>query len=863
MKLTILSPIKAYLSDYSDDELFSLKKALTYTNTSVSHLIKRHYNQSFWRSRNPDTWQSHLEGLQKELKKTLIFDDGDGKPYIRPGSIPYLTGFYSQLENWIQYPKTKSIPWKNPLPFTLYPYQEESWTKLLQEKHGNVEICTGGGKTATMFKLIAELGVQSVIVTPSSSIFNEILEKAEHHFGKKLVGGFGDGKKKIDKKITVAISKSLSMLKPETKEYEFFNKTEAFLGDECFPYRTRIITDRGYKEIGSIHKEIQEGKEVRVLSFNEILKKYEFKKVTNSWKREQQEKLVYFCCSTFEFRCTENHPILTNLGWKKAVEVQEGDLLIGYRGIGRKGSVNKIMNSDQEQIFIGSYLGDGSVSTHANGVRCRIIHGMKQEEYLLWKASVFGVNNIERLKKNGYSQKPAVRFNTKLLSPIIPMTFSSPKLDGIEEVLNRLDARGVAIWFMDDGNMEQSSAKLHTESFPLEIQQKFVNFFVKKFNIDATIRKDQGKDWLYYNLNFNAENSQKLIELISNYIHPSMKYKVRGNECGSYIWDGQYLDYGYSKVTRKSFFEPKKASNYKRNRSLWDLYDLEVEDNHNFVVGNTSGIVAHNCHTLPAESLEEICHGVLSNAPYRFFFSGTAIRNDGSGPLLQSIIGKTVHSLTTEDAVKQGFISPHEYRIISMESSNPSFDSSDALALKREHFLKNRNIAHFIARLANGMALAQGKQTLVLCEELSQLSMLAPLLKVPYALAHSEKRAGRLTELGLEKVDVAESIEKFNKNEAKVLIGTSCISTGTNIYPCHSTVNWVGGSSPIKTKQGAIGRSVRFGHSNPWASKCVQKDTAIIYDFDVPNHAMERHLEARLSCYKESGTEIRHVKLKS
>ena len=47
MKLSTIHPTKTALSDYSDDELFSLKKALTYTNTSVSHLIKRHYNQSF------------------------------------------------------------------------------------------------------------------------------------------------------------------------------------------------------------------------------------------------------------------------------------------------------------------------------------------------------------------------------------------------------------------------------------------------------------------------------------------------------------------------------------------------------------------------------------------------------------------------------------------------------------------------------------------------------------------------------------------------------------------------------------------------------------------------------------------------
>ncbi len=861
MKISIASPTKAYLSDYDEESLRILKKSLTYTNTSVQHLIKRHYNNHFWKSRNLETWQFHLEGLQKQLKPCLVFQDDKG-PFIRPGSIPYLSPDI-QVENQITYPKTRKIPWKHPLPFKLHPYQEESWQKLLQEKHGNVEICTGGGKTATMFKLIQELGTQSVIVTPSSSIFNEILEKAEYHFGKKLVGGFGDGKKKIDKKITIAISKSLSLLKSGSPEYEFFSNTEAFLGDECFPHRTRVITDSGYKEIGAIHKEIVAGKEVKVLSFNEKNKLYEFKKVTNSWKRDPKDKLVYFKCSMFEFRCTENHPLLTNTGWKKASDIEKGDLLIGYRGKGIKGSVNKIINSDQEQLLLGSYLGDGSVSTHANGIRCRIIHGMDQEEYLLWKARIFDVSTIERPEKNGYSQKPAVRFSTRLLSPIVPIKLSSPKLDGIQEVLSRLDARGLAVWFMDDGSMYPNLARLHTESFPIEIQEQFVIFFKEKFNIIATIRKDQGLTWCYYYLNFDKENSEKLISIISDYVHPSMMFKVKNKQCGSYIWNNKYENYGYTKVIKKEFFEPKKNPKYKRNKHLWNLYDLEVEDNHNFVIGNTSGIVAHNCHTLPAESLEEICHGVLANAPYRFFFSGTAIRNDGSDLLLQSIIGKTVYRLTAESAVNLGYICPHNYRIVSVESSNPAFDQSDPLAQKRAHFLNNKNIAQFTAKLANATALSQGKQTLVLCEELNQLAMLVPLLRVSYAIAHSEKSSSRLEELGLEKVDVAKSVEKFNKNEVKVLIGTSCIATGTNIYPCHNVVNWVGGSSPIRTKQGAIGRSVRFGSSNPWAAKCVVKDKATIWDFDVQdNYTMQRHLESRLECYRESGTEIKHIRLK-
>lgn len=268
-------------------------------------------------------------------------------------------------------------------------------------------------------------------------------------------------------------------------------------------------------------------------------------------------------------------------------------------------------------------------------------------------------------------------------------------------------------------------------------------------------------------------------------------------------------------------------------------------------------------HTWGAETLETICHGVLANVPYRMFFSGTQTRGDGAEKLLQSIIGKTVCTLTTREAIAGGYISNHDFKIIQVESSNPNYLVPDALEMKRVHFLGNRNICQFVAKLANAMATTSRQQTLVLVEELGQIAMLLPLLKVPTVVAHSEKKPLRLAELGLTKVDPAESVEAFNKGEAMVLVGTSCIATGTNIFPTHQTVNWVGGSSEIKTKQGTVGRSVRLGSHNPWAAKCAPKTKATIYDFNVHDvHIMGMHLNDRVGYYSESGTEIKYINLK-
>lgn len=500
MKINITSPTRAYIEKIDSDELVSLIAQLSYRDKTAEHEHKRLSKNHWFRNSNPLKWELTCKALKEQINQCLVFDE-DGLRYIRPGSIPYLEDIPLEISDNIKYPTPKKIPWAKPIPYRLYDFQTLSVEKLIEAKHANVSITTGGGKSNILLSICRETGFRAAIVAPSKAIFNELVEKFEHHLGKGNIGKFGDGKKKIGKRITICIGDSLCNVKPNTEEYKFFSELDMLAVDE------------------------------------------------------------------------------------------------------------------------------------------------------------------------------------------------------------------------------------------------------------------------------------------------------------SHAWG--------------------------------------------------------------SETLEEVCHGIFANVPYRFFLSATQIRNDGGLKLLQSIIGPTVLTLTTKEAVEKGIICKHDFKIVQIDSSNPSFTSTDVLELKREHFLRNRNIASFAAKLANVMA-ERGQQTLILVEELNQISMLAKLIKVPFGYAHSETKKERLEQLGLEKVDVQEQIEKFNKNEIKVLIGTSCIHTGCNIYPMTNTINWVGGASEIKTRQAAIGRSIRLPQANPYAKLCGPKEKVTIWDFDIiGEYTMERHLGERLKCYIDSGEGlVKYVKLK-
>ena len=267
-------------------------------------------------------------------------------------------------------------------------------------------------------------------------------------------------------------------------------------------------------------------------------------------------------------------------------------------------------------------------------------------------------------------------------------------------------------------------------------------------------------------------------------------------------------------------------------------------------------LIIDESHTVPADTLEVFVHGVFSEVPYRFFFSGTQVRGDGKEKLLKSIIGKKVHSLTSQKAIEDGYICPLEFEIRNVTTSDRYV--KDPLKAKRFHFLYNPLIANDVAKLANKNWEESQQSTLILVEELEQISILLDKINAPLGYAHSaSKKEAQIS--GLEAVNVDQSVEDFNSGKIRVLIGTSCISVGTNIYPCHNTINWVGGSSEVKTKQGAIGRSVRWLHNTKYANFHIPKEKCKIIDYNVQGKAaklMEKHLEMRLDMYKETGCEI-------
>lgn len=223
----------------------------------------------------------------------------------------------------------------------------------------------------------------------------------------------------------------------------------------------------------------------------------------------------------------------------------------------------------------------------------------------------------------------------------------------------------------------------------------------------------------------------------------------------------------------------------------------------------TQVFIVDESHLTPAATLKQVCEGLCGNAPYRFFFSGTQMRNDGADLLLQGIIGPVVYEMTVKQGVDEGFLSKPNFLVRDMTSSS-GYVSNDPEAMLDKHFYHNMPMYQDAANWANRSVSALGHQVLILLKEVNQFPRLYPYLKYEpgFAFGKLDEKNKKLLPPKYHKSDVKELVGRLNAGDLPILVGTSCISIGTDIRTPKTVINLQGGISEPVIRQ-AIGRGTR------------------------------------------------------
>jgi hypothetical protein len=180
----------------------------------------------------------------------------------------------------------------------------------------------------------------------------------------------------------------------------------------------------------------------------------------------------------------------------------------------------------QKFVIIGSILGDG----HLRLVKGRkdafleINHSFKAKDYVDWKYKVLG--NIVKSKpksREGKEERIAYRFFTRQhpeLTDLLEMFYKNGKK--IISTRIKINPIILAVWYMDDGSKcGNSDVYLNTQQFDIEDQKRMLKA-LRKLGLKARLNKDKK----YYRIRFLKSSLPRLKKLISEYIIPSMKYKI-------------------------------------------------------------------------------------------------------------------------------------------------------------------------------------------------------------------------------------------------------------------------------------------------------------------------------------------------
>ncbi len=345
--------------------------------------------------------------------------------------------------------------------------------------------------------------------------------------------------------------------------------------DECFPGYEKVITEAGPIKIGSLCEKFNANEELPLIkTFNEVSKKFEWKKIVKVWSNGLK-KIVQVKMGRGFVHCTGNHPFLTTKGWVKAKDLLSGDILMSENVDSFFN--RKAFNDDQKQIFCGTFLGNGKIISN----QLSVTHGInrEQEGYCRWKAQLFNVEKFEETDDT-------ISFQTPL--------FCEPDgnfKDNTNWILANLDWRGIAAWYMDDGNLNPTKDRVTLYTYPTNDGNQLE--FVKKFNslgLKCSLKEiDLKKKGKYVKmLVFDPENTKKFLQNVDPYIYKSMKHKASHSfdSVVPYRWNNKYLENNQITCLGVTSVPQQK-----------EVFDIEVEDNHNFIVtpDGITGPIVHNC----------------------------------------------------------------------------------------------------------------------------------------------------------------------------------------------------------------------------------------------------------------------------
>ena len=449
--------------------------------------------------------------------------------------------------------------------------------------------------TITSINLACNIGLKTMIVMNRIVLMNQWEKSIKSVCSNAIIQKINSKSKKTDANFYIVNAINMPKMSDE-----WFDDIGTAIIDECFTYDTMIMTINGPKKIGDICSFPYYIP--RVLSFNEREKRFEYKSVVDTFRKSLRKKLVTitFVGSFRKIDCTEDHMFLTLFdGYKRAKDLKHNDGLIARYECCQSTDAFPILSENQRQIIFACFLVGNITNEICNGrytIRFENINTRDNRG-----------TDYENLKHELFKMHENYAF-FDLENRYFDADFAL--------MAKEMNERSLAAWYME------SYAYCHEDiilayNISLKKHIEHILEFFKRYDLTVIV--------------------QVFEEIIFFVIHEKsvsqFEYLIR-----SYVWShnlsdrASYFIYGCVRVNSVIDYNGCKQ-NY--------IYDIEVEGNHNFLIYDpytSSGVVAHNCHAIVAETLSK---SLLRLTPrYLIGLSATPYRPDEMDSLIKLYFGE-------------------------------------------------------------------------------------------------------------------------------------------------------------------------------------------------------------------------------
>lgn len=731
------------------------------------------------------------------------------------------THFDFQDKEW-SYEELRSF---YPKEFDYVEHQIRALQAMLKTNTGLVVATTSAGKSKIMSAYIRLINLPTLVLVNKVTLGLQL----QKDFRKDGIDcGMCSGQGVVKGEVMVSTIQSVKKLGDLTRY-------KCVLVDECFPGKTKVMTENGLKDISSLVKQKSTEK---VYAFNKETKQIELKPITN-WFEKKSEYDIFIKIYTSKNNSvvsTPNHKYYVfdkgSVVQKRADELQVGDKIYAHTGKDF-GSNSKwhapLMNNFQKEAVIGMVLGDACISMANSTARLRFSQGEKQLDYLNHKINI--LKNLcgedkPYFNKSGYNPNKKIYYKaTKTSDEFLDLynLFYINKKKSIKNILNLITDVSLAYWIMDDGSCHKYNSglgqkcqyDLATHGFTEEENDLLVSFFKEKFNLNSKkiLDKRCNKNFI----RFDVESSVKISSMIKKYIPKCMEYKLLDCDKGCYEESKEsFNNYCYKTVLKIENYKPKNNT----------VYNITVDDNHNYFVGSGSKVLVSNCHNSSSKTFQDFFKQF--GVPLKFGFSASPAK---TGKFLEyarirQFLGSPVVNIESKELIENKVMAkPHLFMVKNFCEEYFDYPTSYDLGIVHND-VRNKMVKEIRQKYQKGV--------LILVNIIGHGEILNQMMPESVFIS------------GQTPIDDRQKyIDAFDKGEIPVLIASTILQEGISITHMDCMILACGGKSNVAILQ-KIGRSLRY--------KAGEKTEVDYYDFiDAGNKFLLDHSKKRLSLYKKAG----------